>query len=50
MIKPGHGVYVHVIKGEITIGATILQSGDAIGMYEAQLMAIQARQRSELIF
>jgi redox-sensitive bicupin YhaK (pirin superfamily) len=50
MIKPDNGVYVHVVKGEISIGETVLTSGDAIGIYESSSTAIRASQRSELIF
>jgi redox-sensitive bicupin YhaK (pirin superfamily) len=50
MIGHGNGVYIHVVKGEIMIGETPLISGDAVGIYEAVSLAIQARQRSELIF
>jgi redox-sensitive bicupin YhaK (pirin superfamily) len=48
--KPAHGVYVHVVKGEITVGESLLQPGDAIGVYQTRSLPIQARQRSELIF
>jgi hypothetical protein len=38
------------VKGEISIGETVLTSGDAIGIYESLSTAIRASQRSELIF
>jgi redox-sensitive bicupin YhaK (pirin superfamily) len=50
MIKPDNGVYVHVVKGEITIGEITLTSGDAVGIYQTSSMAIRASQPSELIF
>jgi redox-sensitive bicupin YhaK (pirin superfamily) len=48
--KPTHGLYVHVVKGEIIVGETVLQPGDAMGVYETHTVPIRTAQPSELIF
>ena len=44
-----HGVYVMVIRGEVKVGNKILQSRDAIGVWNASDVEIQANQASEIV-
>jgi quercetin 2,3-dioxygenase len=50
MNQSGNGAYVHCISGEINIASYTLKSGDALGIYEADLIAIKALENAELIF
>lgn len=50
MQMPGNGVYVHCAKGSAQIGEALLQEGDALGVYETEVISITAKQDSELIF
>jgi quercetin 2,3-dioxygenase len=45
-----NGVYVHCAKGAVMIENYTLQSGDALGVYEADMIKIKAAQLAELIF
>lgn len=46
----GNGVYIHCAKGSIQIGVETLNEGDAIGVYETNLIHITSLQDSELVF
>lgn len=46
----GNGVYIHLAQGHIAVAGQELQPGDAIGIYEADHMTLQATQDSELVF
>jgi quercetin 2,3-dioxygenase len=46
----GNGVYVHCATGNVEIEEYILNSGDAIGIYEAEGIKIKSNEDAELIF
>lgn len=45
-----NGVYIHCAEGSVEIEGNLLQSGDAIGVYETDGVTIKASNDAELIF
>ena len=45
-----NGVYIHNASGKVQIENHFLSSGDAIGVYESEMVSITASEDSELIF
>jgi hypothetical protein len=43
------GVYIHCVNGKLAIDKYILGPGDALGIYEADIVHISALEDSELI-
>ncbi|MBY0424058.1 MAG: pirin family protein [Cytophagales bacterium] len=50
MHMAGNGVYIHCVNGKATIEGYSLGPGDALGVYEADVVQIQAGETTELIF
>jgi quercetin 2,3-dioxygenase len=51
MHLPLNGVYIHCVRGQVSIAEQLLQSGDALGIYDTtEPITIQAIDDSELIF
>lgn len=48
-IRPGHGVFVFLIKGEVKIGDEVLKSGDAAAITEASSIEIKAQEKSQIL-
>ena len=46
----GHGVYIHTAEGKVLVEQQPLVSGDAIGVYEINSIALKAEEDTELIF
>ncbi len=46
----GNGVYIHCAKGTVMIENYTLQAGGALGVYESDMIKINAGQLAELIF
>ena len=46
----GNGVYIHCVNGSITIEDITLNEGDALGVYETDLVTLKALANAELIF
>lgn len=50
-VRPGRGVWLQVVRGNLSIGDQIVKAGDAISAQEAQSLKIKASEDSEaLIF
>jgi redox-sensitive bicupin YhaK (pirin superfamily) len=45
-----NGVYIHCVSGELKIEEYTLFEGDALGVYETDLVLLQALKNTELIF
>jgi hypothetical protein len=45
-----NGIYIHCASGSVEIEGNIIASGDALGIYETDLIKIKAKENSELIF
>ncbi len=45
-----NGVYIHCAKGKVELAGNILEAGDAIGIYETELIQINCFDNSELVF
>ncbi len=43
------GAWLHVIQGEITLGDTVLTSGDGAGITDERAVSLTARERSEIV-
>lgn len=50
MNMKGNGVYIHCVSGNVEIENYSLKDGDALGVYETEIIAIKASEDSELIF
>jgi quercetin 2,3-dioxygenase len=50
MILKNNGVYIHCAGGEVEIANHQLKSGDAIGVYDTEMISVKATSESELIF
>ena len=48
-IAPGHGAYLFVIEGEISVGETELHRRDALGIAASNTFLIRARETSDLL-
>ncbi len=48
-VRPGRGVWVQVVKGELTVDGKVLGAGDAASTEEPQALRFEARGDSELI-
>jgi redox-sensitive bicupin YhaK (pirin superfamily) len=46
----GNGVYIHCVSGSITIDKYTLKAGDALGVYDTDLVTLKAIDTAELIF
>lgn len=47
--KQGNGVYVFVIKGQAKIGEQVLNSRDALGIYDTNSFTLEATEDSEIL-
>lgn len=47
--KPGNGVFIMSIFGEIIVGETILEAKDALGIYDADQISIQAKSQAKFL-
>jgi len=47
--KEGHGVYLFVIEGSVTVDNTLLNKRDAIGIYETNTIKISANTSAEFL-
>jgi redox-sensitive bicupin YhaK (pirin superfamily) len=45
-----NGIYIHCASGSVEIEGNLIASGDALGIYETDLIKIKAKENSELIF
>jgi redox-sensitive bicupin YhaK (pirin superfamily) len=50
MHTKGNGVYLHCVKGSITVQDFTLQAGDALGVYETDRFTITGVETADLIF
>jgi len=50
MNMKGNGVYIHCVSGIVEIENYSLKDGDALGVYETEIIEIKASEDSELIF
>ena len=50
MNMKGNGVYIHCAAGQVEIDGNVLGAGDAIGIYETELIQIKSYDNSDLIF
>jgi redox-sensitive bicupin YhaK (pirin superfamily) len=50
MNMEGNGVYIHCANGDVNIQGNILKAGDAIGIYETELVQMKCNETAELIF
>lgn len=48
-VRKGRGVWIQVIKGNLTVGDKVLDTGDAYSTQDAQSLNISASQDSEII-
>lgn len=48
--KPGNGIYIFLIEGEVKIEKELLKKRDAIGIEEAEKLDISANEESEILF
>lgn len=48
--KPGNGIYIFLIEGEVNIEKELLKKRDAIGIEEADKLDISANEESEILF
>ena len=48
--KPGNGIYIFLIEGEVNIEKELLKKRDAIGIEEAEKLDISANEESEILF
>ncbi len=48
--KPGNGVYVFVLEGEITINDTLLQRRDALGVWDTDAFSITTSADAQVLF
>jgi redox-sensitive bicupin YhaK (pirin superfamily) len=47
--KTGNGVYLFVITGNVTVDQTLLETRDALGIWNAQSICIQAESDAEFL-
>ena len=47
--KPGNGVFIMSISGDVMVGETLLYSRDAIGLYETEQVSIQAKGQAKFL-
>lgn len=50
LYKPGNGIYIFLIEGEVNIEKELLKKRDAIGIEEAEKLDISANEESEILF
>ena len=48
--KPGQGVYVFVIEGEVTVDNNTLSPRDAIGIWDVDNIEVKTKNGSRLLF
>lgn len=48
-LRDGHGAWVHLVQGEVTLGGLVLTTGDGVGVTTERSVSLTARDATELL-